>query len=48
MKEYYVIYKEYMQPKLGHFIVTAQNKHEAKLAFLSTNIKHDYIIKVIL
>ena len=48
MKEYYVIYKEYKQPKLGHFIITAQNKNEAKLAFLSSGIKHDYIIKVIL
>lgn len=48
MKEYYVIYKSYQKPGLEHFIVKAKHKDAAKKAFLEANIKHDYIIKVIL
>jgi hypothetical protein len=48
MKEYYVVYKSYQKPGLEHFIVTALNKAEARKLFLEANIKHDYIIKVIL
>jgi hypothetical protein len=48
MKEYYVIYKSYQKPGLEHFIVTAEHKAEARKLFLEANIRHDYIIKVIL
>jgi hypothetical protein len=48
MKEYYVIYKSYQKPGLEHFIVTAKHKADARQLFLEANIRHDYIIKVIL
>ena len=48
MKHYFVLYKPYQKPGLLHFEVDAKDKAEAKLKFLEANIKHDYIIKVIL
>jgi hypothetical protein len=47
-KHYFVIYKSYQKPGLEHFEVDATNKAEARRMFLEQNIKHDYIIKVIL
>lgn len=48
MKHYFVVYKSYQRPGLEHFEVDAVNKAEARRMFLEANIKHDYIIKVIL
>lgn len=48
MKHYFVVYKSYQRPGLEHFEVDAYNKAEARQMFLEANIKHDYIIKVIL
>lgn len=48
MKEYYVIYKSYRIALLVVSIVKAKHKAEARKLFLEANIKHDYIIKVIL
>ena len=48
MKEYYVVYKPYQRPGNEHFIVMAEHKADARRIFLEQNIKHDYIIKVIL
>jgi hypothetical protein len=48
MKHYFVVYKSYQRPGLEHFEVDADNKAEARRMFLESNIKHDYIIKVIL
>lgn len=47
MKTYYVVYKLYQAPGLDHFECVAQNKAQARLMFLETGKKHDYIIKVI-
>lgn len=47
MKIYYVVYKKYKLPELGHFEVLADNKNHAKIMFLEKLIRHDYIIKVI-
>ena len=48
MKHYFVVYKSYQRPGLEHFEVDAANKAEARRMFLDANIKHDYIIKIIL
>lgn len=48
MKHYFVVYKSYQKPGLEHFEILAENKNIAKAKFLEANIKHDYIIKVIL
>ena len=48
MKQYFVVYKSYQKPGLEHFEVDAMDKAEAKMKFLEANIKHDYIIEVIL
>jgi hypothetical protein len=48
MKHYIVVYKSYQKPGLEHFKIEAKDKSEAKMKFLEANIKHDYIIKVIL
>ena len=48
MQLYYVIYKSFQKPGLEHFEVYAEHKHDAKMKFLAANIKHDYIIRVIL
>jgi hypothetical protein len=48
MKHYFVVYKSYQRPGLEHFEVDADNKAEARMMFLEANIKHDYIIKIIL
>jgi len=48
MTTYLVVYKSYQKPSLEHFEVLAKNKHDAKIKFLEANIKHDYIIKVII
>ena len=48
MKHYFVVYKSYQRPGLEHFEVDAANKAEARKMFLEANIKHDYIIKIIL
>lgn len=48
MTTYLVVYKSYQKPGLEHFEVLAENKHDAKMKFLEANIKHDYIIKIIL
>ena len=48
MKNYYVIYKKYQQPGVSHLVVEAMNKHEAKLKFMESRIKYDYIIEVII
>jgi hypothetical protein len=48
MTTYLVVYKSYQKPGLEHFEVLAENKHDAKMKFLEANIKHDYIIKVII
>ena len=47
-KHYFVVYKSYQRPGLEHFEVDAANKAEARMMFLEANIKHDYIIKIIL
>lgn len=47
MPTYFVIYKLFQQPGTGHFEVLAENKNDARLKFLETGIKYDYIIKVI-
>ncbi len=47
-KHYFVVYKSYQKPGLEHFEVDAANKAEARRLFLEANIKHDYIIKIIL
>ena len=48
LKHYFVVYKSYQRPGLEHFEVDAINKAEARMMFLEANIKHDYIIKIIL
>lgn len=48
MKLYYVLYKSYQKPGVENFQIFAENKNEAKKKFLEANIKHDYVIKVIL
>jgi hypothetical protein len=48
LKHYFVVYKSYQRPGLEHFEVDALNKAEARMMFLEANIKHDYIIKIIL
>jgi hypothetical protein len=48
MKTYYVVYKSYQRPGLEHYEVVAENKAVARMKFLEENIKHDYIIKIIL
>lgn len=48
MKHYFVVYKLFGVPGLGHYEVDASNKDEAKRKFLDSNIKHDHIIRVIL
>jgi hypothetical protein len=48
VKHYFVVYKSYQRPGLEHFEVDAANKAEARKLFLEANIKHDYIIKIIL
>lgn len=47
MTTYIVVYKSYQKPGLEHFEVLAENKNAAKIKFLESNIKHDYIIKVV-
>lgn len=47
MSTYFVIYKSFQCPGTEHFEVLAENKNDAKLKFLETGIKYDYIIKVI-
>ncbi len=47
MKTYFVVYKSYQKPGVEHYEVLAENKNHAKILFLETAIKHDYIIKVI-
>ena len=48
MTTYLVVYKSYQKPGLEHFEILAENKHDARMKFLEANIKHDYIIKVII
>lgn len=48
MNIYYVVYKSYQKPGTEHYTVLAENKNSAKMQFLEANIKHDYIIKVII
>jgi hypothetical protein len=48
LKHYFVVYKSYQRPGLEHFEVDSINKAEARMMFLEANIKHDYIIKIIL
>ena len=48
MKHYFVVYKSYQKPGTEHFEVNASDKAQARMKFLEMNIKHDYIIKVIL
>ena len=48
MKTYYVVYKSFQKPGTEHYEVLAENKHDAKIKFLQTGIKHDYIIRIIL
>jgi hypothetical protein len=48
MTTYLVVYKSYQKPGLEHFEVLAENKYDARMKFLKSNIKYDYIIKVIL
>lgn len=47
MKDYIVVYKLYKTPGTGGYTCIAQNKHDAKLKFMSSGIKYDYIIKII-
>lgn len=48
MKDYYVVYKSYGKSGVEHKIIQALNKDDARQKFLMMNIKHDYIIKIIL
>lgn len=48
MKDYYVVYKSYQKPGVEHKIIQALNKDDARRKFLTMNIKHDSIIKIIL
>lgn len=48
MKLYYVIYKSYKKAGLEHFETYAEHKQDARMKFLAADIKHDYIIKIIL
>lgn len=48
MKHYFVVYKSFQKPGLEHFEVDAKDKAEAKMKFLEANIKHDYIVRVII
>lgn len=47
MTTYFVVYKSFQKPGTEHYEVLAENKHDARIKFLESNIKHDYIIKVI-
>jgi hypothetical protein len=47
MTTYYVLYKSYQKPGVENFEVLAENKNDAKIKFIESNIKHDYIIKVV-
>lgn len=48
MKTYIVVFKSYQKPGLEHVEILAENKNSAKMKFLEMNVKHDYILKVIL
>jgi hypothetical protein len=48
MKNYYVIYNSYRKPGVEHKIIQALNKKDARQKFLTMNIKHDSIIKIVL
>lgn len=48
MKDYYVVYESYQKPGVEHKIIQALNKDDARQKFLTMNIKHDSIIKIIL
>jgi len=47
IKTYFVVYKLFQKPGLGHLKVLAENKAEARMRFLESNIKHDHIVRVL-
>jgi len=42
-KKYNVVYKKFEKPGLDYFVVEASNKNEAKVKFIESRIKYDFI-----
>lgn len=47
MKAYFVVYKRYLVPGTSYQEILADGKGAARISFIESGIKHDYIVKVI-